>query len=373
MPIPLLDLTAQYHSIQSEIDSAIERVLTSGQFILGNEVSAFESEICAYLDIRYGVGVGSGTDALTIALRALDIGPGDEVIVPAYTFFASAGAVLNVGARPVFVDIDPATYCIDPSRVEDALTSRTKAIMPVHLYGHAADMDNLLAIAQEHDLKVIEDNAQAFGAEYHGRKTGTLGDIGCLSFFPSKNLGGYGDGGMTVTNDPTLAEKMQMLRTHGWKQKYYPELLGYNSRLDAMQAAILRAKLPHLDSWNERRQQIAADYNKTLADLPGVTLPIAAPGCKHVFHLYVLRLEKRESVQASLKTAGIASDIYYPQPPYMATPCRVFGYREGDFPNADRASRETLAIPIYPEMTADMIDHVAKTIRSHSHAHFQTP
>jgi dTDP-4-amino-4,6-dideoxygalactose transaminase len=363
MNIPLLDLTAQYRTIQADIDRAIQRVVTSGHFILGEEVTAFEHEIAAYLGSAHGIGVASGTDALVIALRALEIGPGDEVIVPAYTFFASAGAVLSVGAHPVFVDITPLTYTLNPALLESAITHRTKAIMPVHLFGHPAEMDALLEIANRYHLRIIEDNAQAFGALYKGRKLATLGDIGCLSFFPSKNLGGYGDGGMLVTNDSALAEKMRMLRTHGWKKKYYPEVLGYNSRLDALQAAILRAKLPHVDHWNERRAELAAAYSQALAGHPGLTTPATLPGCTHVFHQYILRLAQRDSVHAALKTAGIGADIYYPQPPYLAGPCRRLGYNEGDFPIADQASRQTLAIPIYPEMTAEMQTAVIQAIR----------
>jgi dTDP-4-amino-4,6-dideoxygalactose transaminase len=310
------------------------------------------------------VGVASGTDALIIALRALEIGPGDEVIVPAYTFFASAGAVLSVGAHPVFVDIDPATYNLDPALLDTAVTPRTRAIMPVHLYGLPAEMDSILACARQHGLAVIEDNAQAMGADYGGRKTGAMGDIGCLSFFPTKNLGGYGDGGMAVTNNPALAERMRMLRAHGWKKKYFPEMLGYNSRLDALQAAILRAKLPHLDAWNVRRRELADGYHHSLTGLPGLGTPATPADRTHVFHQYVLRLADRAAVQARLKAAGIASDIYYPQPPYLAVPCRALGYQEGDFPAADEASRQTLAIPIYPEMTEDQHAEIVMALKA---------
>jgi len=360
--IPLLDLVAQYHSIQPEIDAAIHRVLESGHFILGPEVAALEDEVCAYLGVKHGVGVASGTDALVIALRALDIGHGDEVIVPAYTFFATAGTVMQVGARPVFADIDPRTYCIDVADAARRITNKTKAIIPVHLYGHPANMEAVLELAQRHNLKVIEDNAQAFGATYHGRKTGSLGDIGCLSFFPSKNLGGYGDGGMVVTNDPALAEKIRMLRTHGWKRKYYPEMLGYNSRLDALQAAILRVKLQHIDEWNSRRRELAQEYSQKLAGM-GIQTPVEIEDSRHVYHLYVIRVQERDRVQSQLKQAGVAAEVYYPQPVHLAEPCRLLGYQADDFPQAERASRETLAIPLYPEMTSKQIEAVVTIMK----------
>lgn len=361
--IPLVDLVAQYRSIQPEIDAAVQRVLASGHFILGPEVAALEEEVSAYLGVTHAIGVASGTDALVIALRALDIGPGDEVIVPAYTFFATAGAVLLVGATPVFAEIDPRTYCLDVADAARRITPRTKALIPVHLYGHPADMDAVLELAREHGLKVIEDNAQAFGATYHGRKTGGLGDVGCLSFFPTKNLGAYGDGGMLVTRDAALAERMRMLRTHGWKTKYYPEMLGYNSRLDALQAAILRAKLPHLDEWNARRRQLAGEYSRRLSEL-GIGVPYEAEAARHVYHLYVIRLQARDRVQRRLKEAGIAAEVYYPQPPYLAEPCRSLGYRPGNFPEAGRASRELLAIPLYPEMTPGQVEAAVAVVES---------
>lgn len=359
--IPLVDLTAQYHSIQSEIDSAVRQVLESGHFILGTNVTAFEQEVAAYLGVKHSVGVASGTDALVIALRALDICQGDEVIVPAYTFFATAGAVMLVGARPVFVDICPDTYCLNMQQVEDLITSKTKAIIPVHLYGHPADMTPLLEIAHVHDLKVIEDNAQAFGSEYQGRKTGSMGDLGCLSFFPTKNLGGYGDGGMVVTNDDELALRVRMLRTHGWKKKYFPEILGYNSRLDEMQAAILRAKLRHVDAWNGQRRAIADIYTKQLS-LMGIVTPREALYSKHVYHLYTVRFADRDHVQSELKNAGIASDVYYPCPLHLADPCRLFGYQPGDFPVAELTSREALSIPLYPEMSDEQIHFVLERV-----------
>jgi dTDP-4-amino-4,6-dideoxygalactose transaminase len=360
--IPLVDLTAQYHSVQSEIESAVHQVLESGHFILGPDVAAFEQEVAAYLGVKHSVGVASGTDAIVIALRALGIGQGDEVIVPAYTFFATAGAVMLVGAKPVFVDIYPNTYCLNIQQVEDRITPKTKAILPVHLYGHPANMAPLLDIAHVHDLKVIEDNAQAFGAEYQGKKTGSMGDVGCLSFFPTKNLGGYGDGGMVVTNDDGLAARVRMLRTHGWKKKYFPEILGYNSRLDEMQAAILRVKLRHVDAWNKQRRAIAHQYTAQISRM-GIIIPQEDPYARHVYHLYTVRFADRDRVQSELKNAGITSDVYYPRPPHLADPCRPFGYQPGDFPVAEQASREALSIPLYPEMSEEQIHFVLESIQ----------
>ncbi len=362
--VPLLDLVAQYQEIKPEMDAAIQRVLDSGYFILGPEVAAFEGEVAAYLGVAYGIGVASGTDALILALRALNIGPGDEVILPAYTFFATIGAILHVGATPVLVDIDEQTYCIDIEQTHAKVTSATKAIIPVHLYGQAAEMEALTEIADEHNLNIIEDNAQAFGAEYKGRKTGALGNIGCLSFFPSKNLGGYGDGGMVVTDNPELAEKIRMLRAHGWRKKYFPEVLGYNSRLDALQAAVLRVKLNYIDRWNDGRRKVAHTYSKALSDSPNFKTPYEAPNRKHVYHLYILQMTNRDQVQAQLKEAGIGTSIYYPQPLHLAEPCRELGYTEGDFPITEKASRETLAIPVYPEMSAEQIEYVLEVVRT---------
>jgi len=350
MKIPLIDLVAQYRSIRGEIDTAISSVLESGTFILGPNVAAFEEEMAAYLGVRHAVGVASGTDALLLALRAFGIGPGDEIVVPAYTFFATAEAVMQAGATPVFVDIDPKTYCLDAAQLEAKITSRTKGMIPVHLYGHPADMEPILEIAKLRELRVIEDNAQAIGAEYKGRKVGTIGDAGCLSFFPSKNLGGYGDGGMVITNDDEVAECLRMMRTHGWRKKYYPERMGYNSRLDELQAAVLRVKLRHLDAWNERRRELARQYAELLSGL-GVRLAYEAPYVKHVYHLYVISVQNRDEVQGCLRKQGIDSGVYYPQPLHLARPCWSLGFSEGDFPFAERASCETLAIPLYPEMS----------------------
>lgn len=363
--IPLVDLVAQYHSIKEEIDSAVHATLESGHFILGPAVSKLEESIGAYLGVKHAIGVASGTDALVLALRASNVGAGDEVIIPAYTFFATAGTVMSVGAKPVFVDVDPVTYEMDVTQIRDRLTPATKAIIPVHLYGQPADMDPILEIAQARGLKVVEDNAQAFGSTYQGKKTGSIGDIGCLSFFPTKNLGAFGDGGMVVTNDPALAERMRLLRTHGWKKKYYSEEIGYNSRLDALQAAILQAKFPHIDDWNQKRRALAQRYSEQLASL-GVTVPVECDWGKHVYHLYIIRSARRAELQAFLKEKGIASEVYYPLPPHLSTPCRKFGYKDGDFPHAERASRETLALPLYPELTIEQQDEVIAVVSEFS-------
>jgi dTDP-4-amino-4,6-dideoxygalactose transaminase len=359
--IPLIDLTAQYHTIQEEIDTVIRSTLESGHFILGPIVSAFEENIASYLGVEYAIGVASGTDALMLALRALDIGPGDEVIVPAYTFFATASMVMLVGAKPVFVDIDPLTYAIDDQLIEARITPHTKAIIPVHLYGHPANMDPILKLAHLHGIKVIEDNAQAFGATYRGQRTGSIGDVGCLSFYPTKNLGAFGDGGMVVTNDSMVAERVRMLRTHGWKVKYYSEELGYNSRLDALQAAILLTKLPHIEAWNQRRRELANRYGEKLNHM-SIGSPVVRPWGQHVYHLYTIRSLNRDNLQSFLKQAEIQTEVYYPVPPHLTTPCRRLGYKKGDFSIAEQASQETLALPLYPEMSNAQQDHVVNTI-----------
>lgn len=357
MKIPLLDLVAQYHSIKAEMDEAVLGVLESGRFILGPNVSALEQEVAEYLGVRHAIGVASGTDALVIALRAAGVESGDEVIVPTFSFFATAGTVMSVGARPVFVDIHPETYLMDVAAIESVTTSKTKVIIPVHLYGQPADMAEIMTIAEKHGLKVIEDNAQAFGAEYKGKKTAAIGDIGCLSFFPSKNLGGYGDGGMVTTNDDGIAEKVRMLRVHGWKKKYFPEMLGYNSRLDEMQAAVLRVKLQHLDDWNARRAEIAYEYSRYLGAV-GLQVPVEAPDRTHVYHLYMVAFEERNDVQRQLKEAGIACEVYYPQPLHLAAPCHALGTSEGQFPVSEKCSRTLLALPVYPELTGTQIEKV---------------
>jgi len=361
MSIELIDLVTQYRTIQPEIDNAVRQVLESGQFVLGANVSALEHEVANYLGVKCAVGVASGTDALILSLRAMGIGSGDEVIVPTYTFFATAGAVVLVGATPVLVDIEADTYCVDVRQVAERITARTKAIIPVHLYGHPAEMKSLLALAEAHSLKLIEDNAQAFGAECDGRKTGSLGDAGCLSFFPSKNLGAFGDGGMVVTNDGEVAERVRMLRTHGWRRKYFPEVIGTNSRLDELQAAILRVKLRYVDRWNERRRDLARQYTQQLSSL-SIAVPKEHPQARSVYHLYIIRVKERERVRRFLQAEGIASAVYYPQPLHLTEPFRN-QYKPGDFPVAEQASEETLALPLYPEMSSEQVDEVVKVMR----------
>lgn len=361
MNLPLIDLAAQYRLIKPEIDAAILEVLQSGRFILGANVAALEAEIAAYLGVKYAIGVASGTDALIIALRASGVQPGDEVIVPAYSFFATAGAVLNIGAVPVFADIDPVTYTIDPAQIEAQITPKTRAIIPVHLYGHPAEMDSILELARTHNLKVIEDNAQAFGAVYRGRKTGSLGDAGCLSFFPTKNLGAYGDAGMIVTNHRQLAETAGMLHTHGWKKKYFPEMLGYNSRLDEIQAAVLRVKLRYVEQWNTQRRYLAEEYTRRLSAI-GILTPVEAAACTHVYHLYIIRASDRPRLQAALKEHGIASEVYYPQPLHWAEPCRFLRARAGHLPAAEAASAQTLALPLDVGFTLAQIDAVVSIV-----------
>lgn len=361
MKVPLVDLVGQYNTIKTEVDDAIGKVLQNGQFILGPKVTELESEIAKYHGVKHAVGVASGTDALVLALRALDIGPGDEVIVPAFTFFATAEAVSTVGATPVFVDIELETYCIDTNQIEDKITGNTKAIIPVHLYGHAADMDAIMAIAEKHNLKVIEDNAQAFGAEYKGRKTGSMGHVSCFSFFPSKNLGTYGDGGMLATNDEQVTDKVKMLRAHGWKQKYFPITIGYNSRLDELHAAILLVKLKYVDDWNKKRTAVAQQYNELLKSAD-VIIPIEAPYARHVYHMYVIRTQRRNELQSYLKENDIASAIYYPVPLHLLDAYNHLGYAKGAFPNSEKACEETLAIPMYPDMPKEQIELTVKAI-----------
>lgn len=371
MNIPILDLKRQYQSIKTEIDSAIARVIESGQFILGPEVEAFECAVAQYLGAKHAIGVASGTDALWLALKAANIGPGDRVIVPSFTFFATAGAVCNVGATPIFADIDPQTFNIDPDSVRNLLESnaqireKTKAIIPVHLYGQPAEMDEILELAQRYELTVIEDAAQAIGARYKDRTVGTLGHLGCFSFFPTKNLGAYGDGGLVITNDDALAERVRMLRVHGSKPKYYHHIVGTNSRLDALQAAILRVKLAHLDEWTRARQHIAAQYDTAFSQLKGLTVPYRAPERTHIYHQYTIRVlgGRRDALQKFLKEHGISTEIYYPLPLHLQPCFAHLGYREGQLPESERASREVLSLPIFPELTMEEQERVIKAIQ----------
>ncbi|MFC1521616.1 DegT/DnrJ/EryC1/StrS family aminotransferase [Elusimicrobiota bacterium] len=361
MKIPLLDLVAQYKNIKNDIDRAVIGVLESGGYVQGANVRLLEEEVAAYTGSKHAVGVASGTDALFLALKAYGIGPGDEVVVPSFTFFATSEAVSNTGAVPVFTDIDMATYCIDVNEIEKKITERTKAIIPVHLFGHPSDMDPIMNLAHKHGVKVIEDNAQALGCDYKGKKTGSIGHVGCLSFFPSKNLGGCGDGGMVLTDDGTVAEKVRQLKTHGWAVKYEPKMLGYNSRLDELQAAILRVKLPHLDRWNEARHAIAGRYAGLMSG-DGVFLPQESSHARHVYHLYVIRVSHRQTVQEYLKSSGIACGVYYPKPLHLLDPYLHFDFKDGDFPSSERCSSECLAIPLYPDMSEDQISAVASGV-----------
>lgn len=353
MNIPILDLTAQYNSIKKEIDSAIKKVVDSQHFILGPEVEMFEKEVAAYCGTKYAAGVASGTDALILSLRALGIGEGDEVITTPFTFFATAEAVSIVGAKPVFVDIDPKTYNINSELIEDKITKNTKAIIPVHLFGQCADMDRILEIAKVNNLKVIEDTAQAMGATYKGKQAGSMGDAGCLSFFPSKNLGGFGDGGMIVTNDKAIADKIKMLRVHGSTIRYIHSAIGTNSRLDALQAAILRVKLKHLDKWLACRRKIAQYYNDGLKDVARLVTPYTPSYNTHTYHLYVLRVKPNpEKLAKYLNDNGIEARTYYPVPLHLQDCYKSLGYKKGVLPESESASPETLAIPIYPELGA---------------------
>jgi len=337
-------------------------VLRSGRFILGPEVEAFEREVAEYLGVKYTIGVNSGTDALVIALRALGIGPGDEVITTPFTFFATAEAISLVGAQPVFVDIDPVTFNIDPALIPAAITPRTKAILPVHLYGHAADMDPILEIAKQHGLKVLEDVAQAFGGAYKGRKLGALGDAGAFSFFPTKNLGGFGDGGLIATNDPDVAETAKMLRAHGARKKYHNETLGYNSRLDALQAAVLRVKLRYLDTQNARRRHVAARYGEALGGVEGLVLPSEQPYAYHVYHQYTVRVlhGQRDALRARLAEAGIGTMIYYPVPVHRLP---VYAYPQGTLPLAEQAAQEALSLPMGGMLEEESVSFIVRRIQ----------
>lgn len=359
-PIPALDLMAQYKSIESEIKTAIFEVLGSQHFILGPNVKALEEEVSRYCERSFGVGVASGTDALILALRAAGVGAGDEVIVPSFSFIATADTVSLLGAVPVFVDIDADSFCIQPAQIEERITKRTKAIIPVHLYGHPAEMDAILMLAREHKLLVIEDNAQAIGATYRGKRTASFGDFGCISFFPSKNLGGFGDGGMVVTNSQEIGARLRSLRAHGATKKYYTVEQGWNSRLDEIQAAILRVKLRHLDSWSAGRRQRAAQYDRLLAGIKGIVVPRVANDCQHVYHQYTIRVPKRDKVQKALADMGIASTVYYPTPIHLQPIYAALGYKAGDLPETEKAAQEVLSLPIYPELSDEQVEQVAQ-------------
>jgi dTDP-4-amino-4,6-dideoxygalactose transaminase len=365
--VPLLDLKAQYAAIKDEVRKAVDAVLESQYFILGPAVAECEKKLAPYCGCAHAVGVSSGTDALLAALMAENIGPGDEVITTPYTFFATAGCIARLGAKPVFVDILPDTYNIDPGRIERCITKKTKAILPVHLFGQCADMDPILEIAKRHSLSVIEDAAQAIGAEYKGRRAGSMGRWGCFSFFPSKNLGAGGDGGLVTTQDAEAAELLRVLRMHGSKPKYYHSLIGGNFRLDALQAAIIVAKFPHLDAWTAGRQSNADRYRRLFAEsgLTGkglVGLPQMAPWCKHIYNQFVIRVPRRNELQNILKDQGVSTEIYYPVSLHEQKCFSYLGHRRGEFPHSEAAADQTLALPIYPELSDEQARYVVECI-----------
>ena len=363
MKVKLLDLVPQYEAMRDEIRSAMARVLASQHFILGAGVQEFEAEIARYCGTRYAVGVASGSDAILLSLMAYGIGDGDEVVTTPYTFFSTVSSITRLGARPVFVDIDPVTYNIDPEGVKRALTSHTKAIMPVHLFGQSADMDPLCAAAKGRGIAVIEDACQSIGALYKGKKVGSIGDTGCFSFFPSKNLGGFGDGGMVTTNDERIMQRLSSLRMHGSSERYYHTEIGINSRLDALQAAVLGVKLGHLDSWNEGRRGNAGRYSEGLSRLSGVELPAEAEYNRCVFNQYVIRAERRDELMGFLRQNGVGCEIYYPLSLHQQECFAFLGASQGDFPESERAAVETLALPVYPELEGSQIDYVIETIK----------
>jgi dTDP-4-amino-4,6-dideoxygalactose transaminase len=374
MRVPLLDLQAQYRTIAGEVDAAMLEVVRSQRFVLGEPVERLEGEIARRVGAAHAIGCASGTDALLLPLKALDLQPGDEVLVPAFTFFATAGAVWNAGLRPVFADIDPATFNLTAETIEAALTARTRAVVVVHLFGQMADMAPILALAEARGLHVIEDAAQSIDARQRvggagdWRGAGSLGAAGSLSFFPTKNLGGFGDGGMVTTSDDALAERLRKLRVHGGRQMYHHEMVGTNSRLDALQAAVLRTKLPHLEAWTDGRRANAARYDDALAEVPGIRTP-AVPACnRHVYNQYTIRAEDRDGLRRQLEADGIGSGIYYPVPLHLQECFAGLGYGEGDLPESERAAAEVLSLPVYPELEAEQVSAVIEAVRSFSRA-----
>ena len=363
----MLDLKSQYRSLAGEIEIAVRQVLESQQLILGPEVKELEKEIAAYCQCEYAVGCASGSDALVLALMAFGIGPGDEVVTTPFTFFATVGAIVRLGAKPVFVDIDPQTFNLNVSQLASVVTDRTRAIMPVHLFGQCVEMDVVCDVASRVGAVVIEDAAQAIGSEYRGRRAGSLGDVAAFSFYPSKNLGGAGDGGMLTTNRSNVAEELRVLRAHGAKQKYYHVSVGVNSRLDAVQAAILRVKFRYLDGWSEARRANAARYEQLFADMglageERIILPTVGKGQRHVFNQYMIRAQRRDALRSFLTDCGIGTEIYYPLPMHLQTCFEGMGYREGDFIESEKAAREVLAIPIYPELTPEDQTYIVSSI-----------
>jgi dTDP-4-amino-4,6-dideoxygalactose transaminase len=363
--VPMLDLTEQYQTLKPEIMAALEDVMSKTHFILGENVKKLEKDIAEYSSAKYAIGVANGSDALNIALLGCGVGPGDEVICPSFTFFATAGAVARAGATPVFVDIDLKTFNIDPDKIEAAITDKTKAIIPVHLYGQMADMDRIKEIADKHNLYIIEDAAQSIGSLYKGKKVGELGTAACYSFFPTKNLGAYGDAGMIISNDDDLAEKMSVLRVHGSKPKYFHHVLGYNSRLDEMQAAILNVKFPHLDKWSELRKEKAANYTKLIQEQIGdsIVTPFEEEHNYHVFHQYTIRVQKRDELQKYLQDQGVSTMVYYPKPLHLQPVFAELGYKEGDLPVTEKAAEESISLPMFPELTIEQQQYVVEKIR----------
>lgn len=361
MKVPMLDLDAQYEPIRQQVLNAMIEVFDSKKFISGPQVSELEDTIADYCQCKYAMGVSSGTDAILVSLMALDIGYGDEVITTPFTFFATAGCVHRVGAKPVFVDIDPRTYNLNPELIEERITEKTKAIIPVHLFGQTADMDPIMKIASKYNLFVIEDAAQAIGAEYKGKKAGSLGDVGCFSFFPSKNLGCCGDGGMVTTNSEELAEKIRILRAHGSKPKYYHKVVGGNFRLDTLQAAVILAKFPFLESWHKARQANADYYDEHLDNV--VTTPYVAPENRMIYNQYTIRTPERDALKRKLDEAGIGNTIYYPVPLHLQECFAYLGYKEGDLPEAEKAAKEVISIPIYGELTMAQKEYIVETIK----------
>jgi dTDP-4-amino-4,6-dideoxygalactose transaminase len=365
--VPLLDLVAQYRAIKDEVLPALQAVIESQQFVMGPSVARLESAIAGLAHAPHGIACASGTDALLLPLQALDLKPGDEVVTTPFTFFATAGAIHNAGGTPLFVDIEPGTFNIDPAAVEAALTPRTRAVMPVHLYGQMAAMERMLPLARARGLRVIEDAAQAIGArrriDGQWRMAGELGWATGFSFFPSKNLGAWGDGGMMVTSDDALAERLRKLRLHGGAKQYHHDEVGTNSRLDTLQAAVLLAKLPHLAAWSARRRDHASYYDKGLSEIPGVRVPAVDPANEHIYHQYTVRVERRDALQAHLKAKGIGSAVYYPVPLHLQNCFAHLGYQAGRLPQAERACREVLSLPVFPELTHQQLDYVIETIR----------
>ena len=351
--IPLLDLKVQYHNLKDEIDAAMQDVAAAGQYVLGPNVKALEQEIAAMCDCAHGIGVGNGTDAIHLALRALRLEPGDEIITTPFTFIATTEAISIVGARPVFADIEPDTFNINPKEIARRITPRTRAILPVHLYGQPCDMEPILALAREHNLAIVEDCAQAIGALYQGKTVGSFGAAGCFSFFPSKNLGCFGDGGMCLTNNADLAERIEYLRRHGGRVKYFHEEIGLNSRLDELQAAILRVKLPHLAGWAQARRDIAARYREALSHVEAIKLPAEDSSAQSVYHQFTVRVAQRDRVQQRLNENGVQTMVYYPVPLHLQIVHADLGYNEGDFPHAETAARTCLSLPMYPELTLE--------------------